>query len=146
MSLREWDLEERAQTNVLNQWYDEMPDRRDGLIGPPPSAAELSLFESLGSKVAERLSWLKEMNKNGGLERIQLDGHRIANRKQMRLRRAAKPKEPITKKCAQCGERFEAKRSTALFCSTKCRVYYNREQESGGKQSVTKRSAKHRTR
>jgi predicted nucleic acid-binding Zn ribbon protein len=28
--------------------------------------------------------------------------------------------------CEQCGKTFDAKRSTARFCSTKCRVAWNR--------------------
>ena len=28
--------------------------------------------------------------------------------------------------CNYCGKEFAAQRSTAKFCSTKCRVYYNR--------------------
>lgn len=28
--------------------------------------------------------------------------------------------------CQYCGKEFAAKRSTAKFCSTKCRVYFNR--------------------
>lgn len=31
--------------------------------------------------------------------------------------------------CVQCGQYFEAKRSDASFCSTKCRVAYGREAE-----------------
>jgi len=30
-------------------------------------------------------------------------------------------------KCEQCGNEFEAQRSTARFCSAKCRVAYNRD-------------------
>jgi predicted nucleic acid-binding Zn ribbon protein len=32
----------------------------------------------------------------------------------------------VKKICEQCGESFEAKRSTARFCQTKCRVAFNR--------------------
>ena len=38
--------------------------------------------------------------------------------------RNRKPKEPIA--CAHCGQEFTPKRSTAQFCSVKCRVSANR--------------------
>jgi endogenous inhibitor of DNA gyrase (YacG/DUF329 family) len=33
---------------------------------------------------------------------------------------------PVKVPCAQCGNEFEAQRTTARFCSDKCRVYFNR--------------------
>jgi hypothetical protein len=30
------------------------------------------------------------------------------------------------RRCGQCGHRFEPKRKTAVYCSTKCRVAANR--------------------
>ncbi len=33
-------------------------------------------------------------------------------------------------RCQYCGKEFNARRSTARYCSTKCRVYYNRKQSS----------------
>lgn len=38
-----------------------------------------------------------------------------------------KPKERTFVKCAYCGKIFTRRRSTAVYCSTKCRVYHNRQ-------------------
>lgn len=35
----------------------------------------------------------------------------------------------VTLKCLECSKEFEAQRSSAKFCSTKCRVDYNRRSE-----------------
>ena len=35
----------------------------------------------------------------------------------------------VTLKCLECSKEFEAQRSSAKFCSTKCRVDYNRKGE-----------------
>lgn len=35
-------------------------------------------------------------------------------------------------KCDQCGRLFQARRSTAKFCKTACRVKWNRENASEG--------------
>jgi hypothetical protein len=40
---------------------------------------------------------------------------------------ARKPKKPI--RCAQCNERFTPRRSTARYCSARCRVAAHRAQE-----------------
>ena len=48
---------------------------------------------------------------------------KTAARRQERAR-VREPKKPI--KCAECGERFTPKRSTARFCSARCRVAAHR--------------------
>jgi hypothetical protein len=34
--------------------------------------------------------------------------------------------EPVGRKCEHCGEPFVPERTTARFCSPKCRVYFHR--------------------
>jgi hypothetical protein len=34
---------------------------------------------------------------------------------------------PVKRTCAQCGAEFQPQRTTAKFCSPKCRVYWHRE-------------------
>lgn len=38
--------------------------------------------------------------------------------------------------CQYCGEKMESKTAKKRFCSTKCRVYFNREPKSGGSVTV----------
>lgn len=38
--------------------------------------------------------------------------------------------------CEYCGEKMESKTAKKRFCSTKCRVYFNREPKSGGNITV----------
>jgi hypothetical protein len=42
-------------------------------------------------------------------------------------RRAARRVAKVPIRCAQCGEAFQPQRTTARFCSPKCRVYWHRE-------------------
>jgi hypothetical protein len=39
----------------------------------------------------------------------------------------------MNKKCLKCGKDFEAKKDSAKFCSTSCRVMYNRKHGGSGK-------------
>lgn len=39
----------------------------------------------------------------------------------------------MNKKCLKCGKDFEAKKESAKFCSTSCRVMYNRKHGGTGK-------------
>jgi hypothetical protein len=41
-------------------------------------------------------------------------------------RERRQPREPLPTKCSRCGTEFPARRSTAKFCSPKCRVAWNR--------------------
>ena len=142
---REFTCSDLAFFNVMQRWFSKMDERDDG-NGRPLSAGQRATLNRLRQQQKKEVHRLAALMTGDARERQSKIRYREANRLRMRLARAAEPKEPITKKCAQCGEQFEAKRSTALFCSDKCRVYHNREQGSDDKQSVTKRSARSRTR
>ena len=122
-------LRDQAEENVLSSWYNEMFGRHldeqegvDGEGGPPLNAIERAIFDSLQAAMEKELSRLKRIFTDGTYERGVLRERREANRLRMCKVRAAEPKEPITKKCAQCGTRFQAKRSTAtvLFTEMPC--------------------------
>ena len=53
---------------------------------------------------------------------------RTRNAEWMRRKRAASPSQHPLQSCAHCGTSFEPKRSTARYCSTRCRVAAHRAQ------------------
>ena len=57
---------------------------------------------------------------------------RSRNAEWMRKQRAANRQQPQPIACAQCSTEFTPKRSTAQFCSTKCRVAAHRKDTSKG--------------
>lgn len=66
-----------------------------------------------------------------------LDHERAMARNAAKRRRRAKGEvtTPLTKACETCGEMFSVKRSTARFCSTKCRVAAHRSKASAPRQA-----------
>ena len=76
-------------------------------------AASLSSYGSL----------LKQVCKNCRLEHRRALARLAAKR---RRRTSGEVTTPTTKPCAHCGKSFKPQRSTATFCSTKCRVAAHR--------------------